>query len=154
MVALFAHLRVQRQRVSSGYEVTETVTKTGTGRPVKLDPDTIAVLRRQSAQQLEDAETWGDAWKATGHVFTREDGEPWHPDRVQKLFQQAIASVDVPRIRMHDLRHGWATYALQAVVHPKVVQERLGHANIKITLDTYSHVLPNMQGRLPCSWPL
>jgi len=79
-------------------------------------------------------------------VFTREGGDPWHPDRVQKLFQQAIAGVKVPRVRMHDLRHGWATYALQAGVHPKVVQERLGHANIKITLDTYSHVMPNMQG--------
>jgi integrase len=43
-------------------------------------------------------------------------------------------------IRLHDLRHGWATLALQAGVHPKVVQERLGHANIGITLDTYSHV--------------
>ena len=68
------------------------------------------------------------------------------PDRVQKLFQAAVAGVDVPRIRMHDLRHGWATYALRGGVHPKVVQERLGHTNIKITLDTYSHVLPDMQG--------
>jgi integrase len=47
---------------------------------------------------------------------------------------------------MHDLPHGWAAYALRAGVQPKVVQERLGHVNIKITLDTYSHVLPNMQG--------
>ena len=65
-----------------------------------------------------------------GHVFTREDGEPWHPDRVRKLFEEAVATVDVPRIRMHDLRHTWATLALRAGVHPKVVQERLGHANI------------------------
>ncbi len=45
-----------------------------------------------------------------------------------------------PKIRLHDLRHGWATMALAAGVHPEVVQERLGHANIGITLDVYSHV--------------
>ena len=78
-------------------------------------------------------------------MFTREDGAPWHPDRVRVLFQQALKTVDVTRIRMHDLRHTWATLALRAGVHPKVVQERLGHANIRITLDTYSHVLPDMQ---------
>lgn len=54
-------------------------------------------------------------------------------------------AVDVPRIRLHDLRHTWATMALTAGVHPKVVQERLGHSNIKITMDTYSHVLPGLQ---------
>ena len=50
----------------------------------------------------------------------------------------------LPRIRLHDLRHTHATLALQAGVHPKVVQERLGHASVKVTLDTYSHVLPPM----------
>jgi len=48
-------------------------------------------------------------------------------------------------IRLHDLRHTWATLALQAGVHPKVVQERLGHAHISMTLQTYSHVMPGMQ---------
>ena len=138
-------LALQRQRVSSGYEVCETPTKTGTGRPVGLDPDTIAVLRSWKARQASEHLQWGPAWQNSGHIFTREDGAPWHPDRVQKLFQAAQVGVDVPRIRMHDLRHGWATYALRGGVHPKVVQERLGHANIKITLDTYSHALPDMQ---------
>lgn len=49
-------------------------------------------------------------------------------------------------IRLHDLRHGWATMALAAGVHPKVVQERLGHSSISITLDTYSHVSPALHG--------
>ena len=51
----------------------------------------------------------------------------------------------LPKIRLHDLRHGWATMALQRGVNPKVVSERLGHAGIAITLDTYSHVSPTMQ---------
>jgi len=139
-------LSIQRQRVLKGYEVQERPqTKTRKGRPVSIDAGTVAALRRQSARQLADANEWGDAWQATGHVFTREDGSPWHPDRVKKLFEQAVKKVDVPRIRMHDLRHTWATLALRAGVNPKVVQERLGHANIAITMDTYSHVLPDLQ---------
>lgn len=78
-------------------------------------------------------------------MFTREDGAPWQPDRVTRLFDRAVAAVDVPRIRLHDLRHTWATLALRAGVHPKVVQERLGHSTISITMDTYSHALPDMQ---------
>ena len=139
-------LSIQRQRVLSGYQVEERQTKTGKSRVVDIDSGTVEVLRKQSEQQLADADEWGDAWQATGHVFTREDGSPWHPDRVRKLFEEAVKAIDVPRIRMHDLRHTWATLALRAGVHPKIVQERLGHANIGITLDTYSHVTPGMQG--------
>ena len=139
-------LSVQRQRVLKGYEVQERPqTKSRKGRPVSIDAGTVEVLRIQSQRQLDDADEWGDAWQATGHVFTREDGSPWHPDRARKLFEQAVKDVDVPRIRMHDLRHTWATLALRAGVNPKVVQERLGHANISITMDTYSHVLPDLQ---------
>ena len=140
------HLAIQRQRVLKGYEVQERPqTKTRKGRPVSIDVGTVAALRRQSERQLADADEWGDAWQVTGHVFTREDGSPWHPDRVRKLFEQRLKTVDVPRIRMHDLRHTWATLALRAGVNPKVVQERLGHANIAITMDIYSHVLPDLQ---------
>ena len=143
----FQHGRlfIQRQRALTGYAVEERPTKMGKPRAISLDAQTVAVLRRQSQQQLDDATDWGDDWVGDGHVFTRENGEPWHPDRVRKLFEEAVATTDVPRIRMHDLRHTWATLALRAGVHPKVVQERLGHANIAITMDTYSHVLPDMQ---------
>ena len=138
-------LFIQRQRVCVGYEVEERPPKTGKGRPVSIDAGTVAALRRQSAQQLADAGDWGDAWQATGHVFTREDGAPWHPDRAKKLYEDAVKASGLPRIRMHDLRHTWATLALRAGVHPKVVQERLGHSSIGITMDTYSHVLPDLQ---------
>lgn len=139
-------LSIQRQRVLKGYEVQErSQTKTRKGRPVSIDLGTVAALRRQSERQLADAGEWGDAWQATGHVFTREDGSPWHPDRVSKLFEQRLRSADVPRIRMHDLRHTWATLALRAGVNPKIVQERLGHSNIAITMDIYSHTLPDLQ---------
>src|SRR5215211_1623108 len=69
------------------------------------------------------------------------DGTMLHPERFTRGFSDAVRRLGLPPIRLHDLRHGWATLALQAGVHPKIVQERLGHANIGITLDTYSHVV-------------
>jgi integrase len=138
-------LALQRQRVMNKNVVVERQTKTGKPRSVSLDADTTAVLQRQSQQQLDDAAEWEAAWTGDGHVFARENGEPWNPNRITKLFDQVVRTVDVPRIRLHDLRHSWATLALRAGVHPKVVQERLGHANIAITMDTYSHVMPDMQ---------
>jgi len=67
-----------------------------------------------------------------------------HPERFTRGFSEAVRRLGLPAIRLHDLRHGWATLALQAGIHPKVVQERLGHAKIGITLDTYSHVVDGL----------
>lgn len=69
-------------------------------------------------------------------------GLPLHPDRVSKLFDRLVRASSVSHIRFHDVRHTWATTALEAGVHPKIVAERLGHGSIQITLDTYSHVMP------------
>ena len=88
---------------------------------------------------------WGEAWTDCGAVFTNEDGSPIHPHTLVWHFKEAQRSAGVSRIRLHDLRHTHATLALQAGVHPKVVQERLGHSSISITLDLYSHVVPGMQ---------
>ncbi len=78
-------------------------------------------------------------------MFTKESGEPVHPQMVSRSFAQAIAAAKLPEIRLHDLRHTHATLALQAGIHPKVVSERLGHATVSITLDTYSHAIPALQ---------
>lgn len=136
---------VRRQRKQDGYAVEEGPMKSDARRSISIDGGTVEALRAQLQQQLDDAAEWGEAWQASGHVFVREDGSPWHPDRISKLFDQAVKAAPVPRIRLHDLRHSWATLALRAGVHPKVVQERLGHKNISITMDLYSHVLPDMQ---------
>ncbi len=68
-----------------------------------------------------------------------------NPEAVTRWFRQAVRKSMLPKIRLHDLRHTHATLALQAGVHPKVVSERLGHATVSITLDTYSHAIPAMQ---------
>ena len=78
----------------------------------------------------------------SGYVHTRESGEPLHPDETSKRFNRLVVLAEVPRIRFRDVRHTWATSALAAGVHPKIVAARVGHGSIQITLDTYSHVMP------------
>ena len=78
-------------------------------------------------------------------MFTRDDGRPLHPRSVSRAFDRAIAAAKLPRIRLHDLRHTHASLALAAGINPKVVTERLGHATVSITLDTYSHAIPALQ---------
>jgi integrase len=79
-------------------------------------------------------------------VFAQEDGSPLRPDWLLHRFDELVDAFGLPRIGgFHDLRHSFATIALAANVHPKVVQEILGHANVGITLDLYSHVVPRMQ---------
>ena len=78
-------------------------------------------------------------------VCAREDGLPLQPDSFTHDWDRKIATTKLPRIRFHDLRHAHATHMLASGVHPKVASERLGHSKIGITLDLYSHVLPNMQ---------
>jgi integrase len=128
-----------------GYETLEQDAKTGRSRVIAIDEGTVEALRRQAEQQLADQDEWLGAWQGVGHVFAREDGKPWHPDRVTKLFEQALQAAGLPRIRLHDSRHTHATLALQAGIHPKVVSERLGHAQVSMTLDTYSHAIPALQ---------
>jgi len=79
-----------------------------------------------------------------GFVFTHPDGKWYHPERSSREFDRAVEKYEFDRIRLHDLRHTWATLALEAGVHVKVVSERLGHSSVVITLDTYSHVTEGM----------
>jgi len=75
------------------------------------------------------------------------DGTPINPDTLSSTWRRLIRKHGFPPIRFHDLRHAHATLMLLQGVHPKIVSERLGHASIGVTLDTYSHVLPSMQAQ-------
>jgi integrase len=114
-------------------------------RSVALDPGTVRTLRQWRKRQLEERMAWGAAWTDTGRVFTREDGTDLHPSRVSETFDRLVKQSGLPRMRLHDLRHGHATLALAAGIHPKVVQERLGHSSVAFTLSRYAHVVPAMQ---------
>ena len=78
-------------------------------------------------------------------VFAHPDGTPLDPSTVSHVFSRVVRRAGLAHFRLHDLRHSHATLMLKAGVHPKIVSERLGHSSIRITLDTYSHVLPGLQ---------
>jgi integrase len=105
----------------------------------------VESLKRHRVRHLEYRLSIGDAYEDQWFVFVNETGGLLHPNVLYRRFQALIARAGVPTIRFHDLRHTSATLLLAQGVHGKIVQERLGHANIAMTLDLYSHVTNDMQ---------
>ncbi len=126
----------------AGKPVLRSATKTGRGRMIQLDQYAVAAIKAQRSSQATRRLLLGPGWEETELVFAGVHGGLPDPSAVSKRFDRRVAQQPVPRIRLHDLRHTWATLALKAGVHPKIVQERLGHSSIAITLDIYSHVTP------------
>jgi len=137
--------------------VRRTLTKNGTrllfGEPktnksrrtIRLTEAGVRVLKEHLNRQFGQIERLGDLYKDQGLVFASEVGTPLNPTNLRRRsFASLLKRAGLPQIRFHDLRHTCATLLLSRNVHPKYVQEVLGHANIAITLDTYSHVLPGM----------
>jgi len=108
-------------------------------RTFELDPVTVATLRAHRARQLKERLRWGEAWTTTGLVFVREDGTMLNPEWLTKEFQRLASAAGLPRIRLHDVRHSYASSALAAGVPIEVLSRRLGHSRISITQDVYVH---------------
>jgi len=125
----------------------EEVKTESSRRNISIDNDTVEVLRKhkkkQAAMRLK-AEFWQDH----DLVFCTRNGLPIRHRNLVRNFKEYIKRAGVPEIRFHDLRHTHATLCLTNGWHPKVVQERLGHSSIQVTLDTYSHVIPSLQDEL------
>lgn len=120
--------------------------KTKRGRRVVALPSlAVQALRSHKAQQAKLRLQLGAAYQDHDLVCAQPDGKPFAPGAVTAGFKRLIAKLKLPPVRLHDLRHTHASQLLRQGVHPKVVSERLGHATIGITLDTYSHVMPGMQ---------
>ena len=143
--------------VSAYLSVTETVYKLGgtciikepktskSRRRIALTPSLGLVLRQhRSAQEMQRA-LLGKPLTDGDFVFAHPDGTLLDPSTVSHTFNKIIRKAGLPHIRLHDLRHTHASLLLQAGVHIKVVQERLGHSSIRVTLDTYSHVIGGLQ---------
>jgi integrase len=120
-------------------------TKSEKTRAVPLPKFALTELRGWKRKQAEALLRLGLRQDPETLVCPREDGKPKQPDSLTHEFTYLIGRADVPRVRFHDLRHSHATQLLAAGVHPKIVQERLGHSTITITLDLYSHVSDTMQ---------
>lgn len=116
-------------------------------RAVVLPEFVRAYLERQRESQGSRRGELGAGWVENGLVIDRGDGSPLNPDTLSSGWARFLRTRGLPRVRFHDLRHAHATLLLLQGVHPKIVSERLGHASVGITLDTYSHVLPSMQSQ-------
>ena len=120
--------------------------KSGTSRrSIALDPGTVAVLRAHRAAQAEHRLSLGGVYMHLGLVFPGPLGRPLDPAALTHAWERIAKRSGIPGVRLHDLGHFHATLLLQMGIHPKIVQERLGHSSIAITLDTYSHVVPGLQ---------
>jgi integrase len=119
--------------------------KTARGRrPIVLDAGTVAVLRGHRKRSLEERMLVGLDFDDRGLVFHQPDGSCLKPDAVSAAFVRRVRRGELPPLTLKGLRHTWATLALERGIHPRVVQERLGHSTIAITLGIYSHVAPTL----------
>jgi integrase len=129
-------------RVVVAGRAVESETKTRAGvRSLALDPDTTAALH-------DYIERWSVERRLLGQgsqlLFVWPDGRPLHPDTITSRFHKHCIEAGLPRIRVHDVRHSYASAALSAGVPAKVTSERLGHATAAFTLQTYAHIIPGM----------
>jgi integrase len=137
--------RVPSKLPGKGYVESEPKTQKSR-RNVVIAPFALVALKQHYQQQLEVKKKAGDAWRDHDYVFCTSVGTHLNPSKdVLDPLKLLLKKAGLPDIRFHDLRHSAATLLLSEGVHPKVVQELLGHSNISMTMDVYSHVLPGMQ---------
>jgi len=141
------YVRQTLQWLSGGRYVFQPPKTHRSARSVALSPATAERLRGHRKEQIESRLLLGAAWSDEHDlVFVTSIGTPMQPSNIRRAHCQILKRAGLPAgIRFHDLRHAHATLLLKEGVHPKIVSERLGHAGISITLDTYSHVIPGLQ---------
>ncbi len=147
-----ARITIQRalQRSAGSLRIVAPKTQKS-GRTLRLPDFAVQALLGQRTRQKMERLAMGTAWKgpavtdaADAFVFTNSVGKPIDPTNLLHAFQRLVEAAGLPKMRFHDLRHGAASTLLARGVHPKIVAELLGHSQISITLDTYSHVLPDL----------
>ncbi len=121
----------------------DTKSKRGRRR-ITLTDDAVRELKAHRARQAEEQLLLGEAYQKNSLVFCKANGTKIDPREFTKRFQRILEESGLPRVRLHDLRHTHASLLLARGVHPKIVQERLGHSSITMTLDLYSHMTPGL----------
>lgn len=124
-------------------------------RSILINKDTVAALRVWRQRQRVERLAAGEQWSERGYVFTNLIGNALDNSRITRRYHALLTHAEIAVRRLYDLRHTMATLMLLAGIHPKVVQERLGHSSILMTLNTYSHVLPSLQeDATPLLWSI
>jgi integrase len=114
-------------------------------RQIPLPASATSVMVQHKADTVARLETLSAKWNEESLLFTNELGEPLHPDSITHAWMKLVNSLGLKGIRLHDARHTHASIMLRQGVNPKVVSERLGHSDVNITLQIYSHILPGLQ---------
>ncbi len=137
---------IQNSMVQAGEDIIYKDTKTSSGRrQIDISKKLTNFLISTKQKQLENKSLFGNKYIDNDFVCKRMDGSLFRPDYIPKAFKKLLREAGLPEISFHDLRHTHASMLLLAGENPKVVQERLGHSSIQVTLDTYSHLMPSMQ---------
>lgn len=139
-----ARITIRQALLAGDGEVYVSSPKSSRGRTVDLDQTTVIKLGEHRDRQLRES-MGRRGWEDSGYVFTRDDGTHLDPRTLTHTFRWLVDNSDLPRIRLHDLRHTHASIAVKAGVPIGVVSERLGHASPEFTLHRYAHVMPGMQ---------
>jgi integrase len=117
-------------------------------RSLRLPQICLSALIRHREQQEQQKQWAGNRWHVDDFVFTTSIGTPMQPDTVTRAFARTLRETKLPKVRFHDLRHSCATLLLSLGVHPKLVQQTLGHSTFQLTMDTYSHMIPALRNEV------
>jgi len=137
-------IRIKWRQVRTTLRVTEPKSQRSR-RTVRLPSVVLTRLKAHRTRQLKERLAAGSAWTDTGLVFTTPFGTALDPRRATREFKALLVTADLPSVRFHDLRHTAATLLLAQGVDPRTIMETLGHSQISLTMNTYSHVLPALQ---------
>jgi integrase len=141
-------VRQQLQRIKGeGLVFTDPKSRTSR-RSISLGNVAMDMLRKQARQLEWERLLAGERWEDHDLVFPNTLGKPSERGNFYRAFKEMLKAANLPDIRVHDLRHTAATLMMQEGTHPKIVQSRLGHSQISLTMDTYSHVMPDMQNEI------
>ena len=138
--------RVHGDRTQGVQTVIEKAPKSeASNRTIPMSPELTGILSAARLRYYNEAAEYGPAFRDLGYVLHNENGTPYHPDSLTTKWRRFVEANELPSIRFHDLRHSNATVLISAGVSAKTVQKLLGHSDISITLNTYTHVLPSME---------
>jgi len=144
---LLCQISVSRSihQLSNGVYIYRQPKSAGGRRIIALSPSTVQILREHREIILAERVMLNTPLKDTDLVFSKYDGSPIRPDTITRAWPDLARKCGIAAHRLHDARHTHASLMLKQGIHPRIVQERLGHSTISVTLDTYSHVAPGLQ---------
>jgi integrase len=144
---MYSHISVSRSlhHLNDGSYIFTQPKSAKSQRIISLSPSAIIALKEHREKQKIEKMIQGISLSDDDLVFSHPDGKPLRPNTVSRAWAILAARAGLRVIRLHDARHSHASLMLKQGTHPKIVQERLGHSTISITLDTYSHVAPGLQ---------